>query len=427
MLLVEDDVQTWRNFQAQGAPRSSSSRRRRPRSLSRRRSFGLVDEPHEWRYIPPSAHRRCVFEFKRAFLDESGNSGANLNDQDQPVYCVAGFVGPTTGDAIASTILAQASSELRVDLGKELKGAKKLKPDRPQGWRFVRRVLQLLGESGCIPFLALAEKRFVIAAKIVETFLDPFYNRDAPPQFGYDLDVKQDTASMLAGLPEGVLERFAVAYRKRDAAGLASALAEIILDVQRTDPALAAALGGAVGIEGTLAEAEASVDVGGAGMGSLNLPMFVSMIDMLETVCGAVGAQDVTVVHDESREFAPVFSKIYGALRNATPALVELSNGSTLTFGYRALTALEFRSSETSPGIQLADLIAASARVSATAALRGKSLCADASFVGGHLMGLALVSEPKVATLVISSDFATRVVGPLVRQFVEGSATRPAR
>src|SRR5512140_799933 len=122
------------------------------------------------------AFRRCAFSlttYTTAYLDESGNSGPNLEDVAQPIYSLVGILTPSDGDALTARILDQAAREANLVLGPDPKGKNLLRPDRERGWRFANRLFDLVGESGCVPFWVLAEKRYVIGARIVETFLDP--------------------------------------------------------------------------------------------------------------------------------------------------------------------------------------------------------------------------------------------------------------
>ena len=57
---------------------------------------------------------------------------------------------------------------------REIKGARLIKC--LEGQRAVLVLFRELGALGCLPQFVLAEKRYCVAAKIVETFLDPYYN-----------------------------------------------------------------------------------------------------------------------------------------------------------------------------------------------------------------------------------------------------------
>ena len=70
-------------------------------------------------------------------------------------------------------------------------------------------------DFGCVPVYVVAEKRYCVAAKIVETFLDPPFNPLLKTPFISDTISKQEIANTLYdGLPEDVLNGFAAAYRR---------------------------------------------------------------------------------------------------------------------------------------------------------------------------------------------------------------------
>jgi hypothetical protein len=372
-------------------------------------------------HIIPGTHRafrRCAFSlatYTTAYLDESGNSGPNLEDVAQPIYTLVGILTPGDGDALTARILNQAAQETNLVLGPDPKGKNLLKPDRERGWRFASRLFDLVGESGCVPFWVLAEKRYVIGAKIVETFLDPVDNPSAPVPFDTNVDPRQEVAYALSRMSEATLFGFSRALRERDRGGLARSLENILAEL----PAVAlvhlrAAFEAMRGAEQRLVDDLLRVDKSGPGMKSLNLPVFVDMVTNIEMFARVMNSRDICIVHDESKEFAPVLESAYKQLRDSPPAVIELSNGNVLAAGFTALRRLEFGTSTGSTGIQIADILAAAIRIATTATLRGEPLCDEARKLAAKLLTFALLPEPKLASVIISDRFATDVVGPLV-------------
>jgi hypothetical protein len=63
--------------------------------------------------------------------------------------------------------------------------------------------------------MVVAEKRYVVAGKIVETFLDPAFNKTLRDGFTWDTLTKRELANtLMTRLPPDVLDRFAQAYRE---------------------------------------------------------------------------------------------------------------------------------------------------------------------------------------------------------------------
>ena len=84
-----------------------------------------------------------------------------------------------------------------------------------------------LGALGCIALVVLAEEWYCVTAKIVETFLDLYYNPLHKQELTADVKTKQDSADIIYELPEEILQQFALAYRSLNPNGLRQSLLAI--------------------------------------------------------------------------------------------------------------------------------------------------------------------------------------------------------
>src|SRR5580698_458587 len=115
-------------------------------------------------FDPRQGSKEFPFPFKSVYCDESGNSGPNLIDEQQPCYVLAGVLSPSEGDEWLVAIL----DELRRDYNivGEFKGSRLL--ERARGWRLVGDLVAAIAQRGGLLMYHVVEKRYAIAAKVVE-------------------------------------------------------------------------------------------------------------------------------------------------------------------------------------------------------------------------------------------------------------------
>src|SRR5213594_629815 len=107
------------------------------------------------------------------YCDESGNTGSNLNDPDQPFYVLAGLVVPEG----AAPAVEDLVNRLRPDAAirsAEVKAAVLMNSSR--GRQAIGRFLTEVFEVHTALFVGVYEKRFGICARIVDDCFDGAYN-----------------------------------------------------------------------------------------------------------------------------------------------------------------------------------------------------------------------------------------------------------
>ena len=308
----------------------------------------------------PAIREGASFPFKSVYCDESGNSGPNLIDEHKPCYVLAGVLSPSADDGWLGTILDALRRDHHVE-GTEFKGSRLL--ERAKGWRLLGDLLQAMGQQGGLPVYQIVEKRYAIAAKVVETYLDPLYNNRVQNDFLFDLDRKQDLAEAIHGLPLAALHDFSRSLPSfREAAALLSsldALCSALRAAGRTD--ISILLAGARRVTDEIARLERLTDEGeipGSGMATLNFPIFTAFLYQVEHIGRVSRSRRINIIHDESKEFAPTFQWWFSRLRRAAPSTFRFSNGSWFSLPLQILRSFKTVPSHTSPGVQAADLIA---------------------------------------------------------------------
>ncbi|MEI2443880.1 SEC-C metal-binding domain-containing protein [Priestia megaterium] len=130
-------------------------------------------------------YKNCCLKHKdkyTIFCDESGNSGSNYLDLEQPFYIIAGWIVPDKNINKISKIRDCAEA---LGVEGELHGTKLIKRKKAQN-EFQKLFNILCNEIECIPTFIIAEKKYCIAAKIIETILDPYYNDEVDNSYTYD-------------------------------------------------------------------------------------------------------------------------------------------------------------------------------------------------------------------------------------------------
>lgn len=128
----------------------------------------------------------------QVFFDESGNTGSNWLDNQQPFFVYGGWIVNEKYYDVASNILGQCFSESNAD---ELKSGYIWRKKRQQLVGFLNRMMD---EAFAIPCFGVVDKRYMIAAKIVETFFDFEYNPYVNSYLTYKSDLKKALADSIS-------------------------------------------------------------------------------------------------------------------------------------------------------------------------------------------------------------------------------------
>lgn len=335
------------------------------------------------------------------YCDEAGNTGSNYLDPRQSIYVLAGWWVQSVSERKAESIVT-AHLGLVSENGKEMKGARLIK--RPEGQRAILALFRELGALGCLPQFVLAEKRYCVAAKIVETFLDPYYNPLLKQEFTADVKTKQDLADILYELPEEVLRQFALAYRSLDSNGLRQSLLTICRSLAlRLHTGLSDTMMGSISRIEDIVEAELTSGDGvpGNAWRTLNMPVFADFICRIEEIGRQVGLGELIVAHDQATEFQDTYDWVLKTFRNGNNVDIYLPNGRLIPLGFETLKQLRIRDSVESPLIQAADVLAGSLYALAVQVSFDGPLREGLVEIGTLLLPAAIV-EPQMGTLIAS-------------------------
>jgi len=292
------------------------------------------------------------------YCDESGNSGPNLLDTTQPVYVLGGWVVPAKDAAAVEHVVRRVLAP-PIAGPREIHGTRFLKTRRGQA--AFEGFIAAMCASGAWPVFIIAEKRYWIAGKIVETFLDPFYNATSSWAFYNDVERKQELAHELSQLPDEYLHEFAAAYRTLDQEGLSKCARRLssLYDL-KGDAQLAKAFRTSVESLDKVAEAERSANssLPSGALSTVNLPVLVSFLSLVEDMARDLALHSVRIFHDESREFGRAYQWAFSIYQNAQPPLeLRFPNDRLVVFRFQKVTSFEMVESHKCPLVQAADVL----------------------------------------------------------------------
>lgn len=260
------------------------------------------------------------------YCDESGNSGANYLDRRQPFYVLAGWA--VAKDAVVgASLLVEKTRQECCPQRKELKASAFLKTE--QGKKRAAQFIGGLGAAGCVPLMVVTEKRYVVGGKIVETFLDPAFNKQLRPGFKWDTLTKRELANtIMTRLPPEVLDRFAEAYREPSSSAFLSCVNEIASAARSfVNPELATCIEGSLPEIVAIAESEdPNTSAFGKISQSVNVPALMAFLLMVENLARGGAIDALKVVHDEHAVFEAGMKEIFRLHCEAKEFVVEIPN-----------------------------------------------------------------------------------------------------
>ena len=341
------------------------------------------------------------------YCDESGNTGADYLEREQPFYVLAGWA--VAKDAVVdASLLVEKTRQECCPQRKELKAAAFL--DSERGKRRAAQFIGGLGAAGCVPLMVVAEKRYVIAGKIVETFLDPAFNNKLRPGFTWDTLTKRELANtFMTRLPPEVLDRFAEAYRDPSSSAFLSCVNEIASAARSfVNPELATCIEGSLPEIVAIAESEGpNTSAFGKISQSPNVPALMAFLLLVENLARGGAIDALKVVHDEHAVFETGMKEIFRMHREAKEFVVEIPNSDVPYSSFSHIPEFQLVPSVDCQMVQAADVLAGTVNYLMKLAVAGQTPSpADMELAMLTIPGF-FVSDPRIAWLIVSEKLQT--------------------
>lgn len=307
------------------------------------------------------------------YCDESGYTGANWADADQPLFVHGGWL--IVNGARAGILDEVVTLRKRFSLaGEELKWTKVAR--RKDYSAIYRSFFETMLKHGALPFFFVMDKDYLLAAKTVETYFDPAYNHHFAPGFTGAFKEKKELAEALLNAKE-VLAEFAsmhghgeVPPRER-----VEALAEMIAEWFE--------LGGQPLLAETQRDySDDELDDLRSEFGATNSMRSTtghSLPALMQLLEGFMRPRAIAlkIVHDNLTRFDDVIEFVQRLLRPPGPADSMGVGDGVFYFSMPTVTGFELVDSKSEPFVQLADLLCGFVRAAFTKVKHGDDLDDD--------------------------------------------------
>ncbi len=289
------------------------------------------------------------------FLDESGNSGSRFWDTQQPTYIEGGWVVERSDVDRIAKIIKNLESTYATNI-KEIKGKKLIKHSR--GQKLILDIMHQVGQNGGIPVLHIFEKKYMVCGKIVETFLDPFYNSKVPQSEQWELEKRQDIAQFFYDTNSPLLREFAEAYRTKNNIAIKQNAQQWVTYLQSNGHTeLSDQIRNIIPtIENDIVtEFSFSDNIEYKGIDSINIPVWVRIFQHIEQKTPA----PCTIIHDKIDTFENAYLYVFKKMKNASSGIIQFRDRQ-LVYPIQAIEDLTFHDSVEDPIIRAADVVVGS-------------------------------------------------------------------
>ena len=292
-----------------------------------------------------------------AYCDESGNTGANLLDPNQPLLLVGGWLVNDGFIEVAEQVVREYIKILK-PRDKELHGVRLLRSE--VGTRGMLNLMHDLYKLYCAPICQIVEKRFLLVGHVFEIFMNPRLNPNIPYSFEDMWESKRELAEKVYSLPDEVLAEFAEAYDTLDRSLLLDSLRNITtalslrLETKLVDLML-----------GSLPNIDTIIDYINTGrvhfdsitLNTPNVASFHMFFHSVEHIGRMAEIPKITLVHDESPQFSDAFRMIFEEFRDDSRNEVFREGPWSYVYrGFESLKDLKFADSKDEPLLQAADV-----------------------------------------------------------------------
>ncbi|MDI6563711.1 MULTISPECIES: DUF3800 domain-containing protein [Bacillus] len=291
------------------------------------------------------------------YCDESGNSGKNFLDSGQPMYVLAGIMVERNQSYRLRNRIIEFRKECYPDQ-EEIKGSYILK--NTKGQKNANILINSIFELG-IPFFSIVEKKFMLALKMVETFLDPEYNKSLVTSFTWMNDTKKRIGQIFYNSINHSRDVFGEAYKRPSLELINKAQEELSGELEKTKNSLLAELVTQADTKKIYDEFQiANNSYSNGALASINLPILNSFLQVIERYSqNSMNTKKVRLIHDEHDKYESSFKKIFNQYMNKKQIdSFELEGGQTILTSFKKLKQFEFCNSTASPIVQGVDIYA---------------------------------------------------------------------
>lgn len=294
-----------------------------------------------------------------AYVDETGNTGAKLLDDNQPLFITAALMTRTDFDQRFDADMRAIAKSLDVD---ELH-ATDLGVGRIE--TIARDLLKVIRKAGPAFFLARVEKRYVLASKIVDTIFDSGENKAVAWHIYNSRPLRLMLVFKIAHLlDDDLAQRFWDGLLEKNDGRAHAAMAEFCRALRGrldhvVDQRSREIIGEGLDWAGDNPEALEFVHADKVGRRSHlpNMVGFGNLLSGIEMQSNRWGRPVEVIRHDRQHEFKSAIEFWHGMYSNARQDVIRLPLGERMVLRKVFGSRLEMSSARESAGIQAIDII----------------------------------------------------------------------
>lgn len=291
------------------------------------------------------------------YIDESGNTGTDWFNNDQPYFVYGGWIIPNDNINEVESFLKNLLSKTQAP---ELKSKNFYKKKYAMS-DFNSIYFKMINDFAALPVVGITNKKYMIAAKIVETFFDSMYNPFVNAYLTYPVELKKALASCIYQ-DKKILENFSEIIKRCDASvdEINKINQQLISFLISNDLSMVAETLTGLSDENfndMIGEFK-TVSKDGKNKSFLTLTTtgLVDLLRNIEFYCASENI-NVDVIHDELRGYRDSFNELESIfLRDQEPRVISIGNVTSLS-NYPHIKSLKMASSKIDPMVQVADLL----------------------------------------------------------------------
>jgi hypothetical protein len=300
----------------------------------------------------------------KTYIDESGNSGKNLLDLEQPFFTLGAVLLDDSKLNEATKFISKIPNDLKNEQG-EIKGNNIACYNQSLAIEFLS---EFLPKNADMFFFSVLEKKFMIAGQIVENFFDYVYNDNTDESWTYKSEIKINLANFFYDkLSDNTIFNVHKAFLSANTIDLQNSFKEIMNEIQNVkyNFDVASIMNGAEKYLDELAYSlmetnKKNTIARGIPKNTISTPnvtTFFELINRIENYLSECNTKS-KLIFDNSEQYNKVFKELLCKMVNAPRKKVALSYNECIQFGFKSLVDFVFEDSKQYVGLQIVDFLA---------------------------------------------------------------------
>jgi hypothetical protein len=299
----------------------------------------------------------------KTYLDESGNTGKNLLDANQPFFTLGAVLIDDSNLSEVENRFSSIPVNLRDEQG-EIKGNNIVYYDEVLA---LELVAEFLPQCANMFFFSVLEKKFMIAAQIVDNYFDYVYNDQTDVTWTYKNSKKIDLANFFYDkLSIETLTNAHNAFLSKSIQQINFSFNQITNEIKevKNDFDVASLMNGAEKHLQPLTDNLTAVNkkhtlARGVPKNTLSTPNVTTYFELIGRIEIYLAEKELPsiLIFDNSEQYNIIFKELLDKMIKAPRKKIAISESEFLQFGFTHLIEYRIEESNLSVGLQFADIL----------------------------------------------------------------------